>query len=122
MTEAKALLTASSTGGRGGGADEYKRAMDAYSKAVNIEPEHAYQLILALRARGVEYLVSPYEADAQLAHLARTGYVWAVLSEDSDLVAYGCPRVLTKHKEEVGGRWVEVVATRRGAAPASCFF
>lgn len=30
--------------------------------------------------------------------------------------------VLTKHKEEVGGRWVEVVATCRGAAPASSFF
>ena len=30
--------------------------------------------------------------------------------------------VLTKHKEEVGGRWVEVVATSRGAAPASSFF
>ena len=38
----------------------------------------------------------PGEADAQLAFLARRNLVHAVLSDDSDLVAYSCPRVLFK--------------------------
>ena len=45
-------------------------------------------------------MVAPYEADSQLAFLARApahcGGVAAVITEDSDLVAYGCPNVLFK--------------------------
>ena len=41
----------------------------------------------------VEYIVAPYEADAQLTFLSLHGYVSAVISEDSDLLAYGCERV-----------------------------
>lgn len=40
----------------------------------------------------MKYLVAPYEADAQMAYLARSGAVHAVITEDSDLVAYACPR------------------------------
>jgi hypothetical protein len=43
----------------------------------------------------VEFVVAPYEADAQLAYLARSGAVHAVLTEDSDMLPYGCPRVST---------------------------
>lgn len=49
----------------------------------------------ALRARGVWWIVAPYEADAQMALLALRGEVHAVVTEDSDLLAYGCPRVST---------------------------
>ena len=47
----------------------------------------------ALRQAGVEYIVAPYEADAQMAWLALQGLVDAVITEDSDLLPYGCPRV-----------------------------
>jgi len=50
-------------------------------------------LIQALRAEGVEYVVAPYEADAQMTYLAITGRVHAVITEDSDMLPYGCPRV-----------------------------
>ena len=50
----------------------------------------------ALRQMGIEVLRAPYEADAQLAYLARNRSVAAVLTEDSDLVAYACPCVLLK--------------------------
>ncbi|CAG9461198.1 unnamed protein product [Pedinophyceae sp. YPF-701] len=49
-----------------------------------------------LRRLGVEFIIAPYEADAQMAYLAREGLVDAVLTEDSDLLAYGCPLVLSK--------------------------
>lgn len=57
-------------------------------------------LHVACVAKGIEYLVAPYEADSQLAFLASIpacrGGVSAVITEDSDLVAYGCSRILFK--------------------------
>ena len=50
----------------------------------------------------VTYVVAPYEADSQLAFLARTGQVDAVISEDSDLIPYGCRRVLYKWDHDSG--------------------
>ncbi len=44
----------------------------------------------------VEYIVAPYEADAQLAYLARTNYVSCVITEDSDLIVFGSPCILFK--------------------------
>ena len=42
-------------------------------------------------------MVAPYEADAQLAYLATLeadqGGIAAVITEDSDLIAYGCTAV-----------------------------
>lgn len=47
----------------------------------------------ALKRDGVEFIVAPYEADAQMAYMALSGDVDAVITEDSDLLAYGCPKV-----------------------------
>lgn len=40
--------------------------------------------------------MAPYEADAQLAYLERAGLVDAILTEDSDLLVFGCQNVLFK--------------------------
>ena len=50
----------------------------------------------ALKAINVRYMVAPYEADALMAYLAKNGMVDAVITEDSDLIAYGCPCVILK--------------------------
>lgn len=49
--------------------------------------------VQAARARGVDCIVAPYEADAQLAYLNKTGMVQAIITEDSDLLAFGCKKV-----------------------------
>ncbi|GAM28843.1 hypothetical protein SAMD00019534_120190 [Acytostelium subglobosum LB1] len=67
-----------------------------FQKAVDVTPFMAFQLIKVLRQMNIEYLVAPYEADAQLAYLAVSGQIDAVLTEDSDLVAYGTPNMLFK--------------------------
>jgi exonuclease-1 len=41
----------------------------------------------------VKYVVAPYEADAQLAFLEKTGTIDAIMTEDSDLLVFGCKRV-----------------------------
>ena len=72
-------------------------AAEAFQRAVVIRPVHNKVLLEAVKAHGgVDFVVAPYEADAQLAFLALSGRVHAVISEDSDLLAYGCPRVLYK--------------------------
>eukprot|EP01012_Entosiphon_sulcatum_P060251 TRINITY_DN8510_c0_g1_i1.p1 TRINITY_DN8510_c0_g1~~TRINITY_DN8510_c0_g1_i1.p1 ORF type:complete len:642 (+),score=57.74 TRINITY_DN8510_c0_g1_i1:61-1926(+) len=73
-----------------------KSGDEFFQRAVDVTPEMACSLIQALRAEGVEFVVAPFEADAQLAFLAIQGYISAVITEDSDLVAYCTPRVLFK--------------------------
>jgi hypothetical protein len=72
----------------------------------------AARVIARLRTAGIPFVVAPYEADAQLAVLGVSGEVDAVLTEDSDLLAYGTPRVLFKLAPD--GSCVEVCAQRLG--------
>ena len=65
-------------------------------KAVDVTPEMAGQLIEELKKNGLQYVVAPYEADAQLAYLERTGVISAIISEDSDLLVFGAKCLLTK--------------------------
>jgi exonuclease-1 len=42
---------------------------------------------------GIDVIVAPYEADAQLAYLNRSKIADYVITEDSDLVLFGCHHV-----------------------------
>ena len=83
-----------------------------YRSAVDVCPLMAARVIARLRAAGIPFVVAPYEADAQLAVLGVSGQVDAVLTEDSDLLAYGTPRVLFKLAPD--GSCVEVCSQRLG--------
>ncbi|EER10022.1 exonuclease, putative [Perkinsus marinus ATCC 50983] len=50
----------------------------------------------ALKALGVEFIVAAYEADAQLGYMYSAGLVDAVISEDSDVLPYGCKVMIAK--------------------------
>jgi exonuclease 1 len=56
----------------------------------------AYKLIEKLKLKKIECIVAPYEADAQLAYLCISKYVSCVITEDSDLIPYGCPNTFFK--------------------------
>ncbi|XP_052183814.1 exonuclease 1 [Diospyros lotus] len=71
-------------------------AYECYQKAVDISPKVAYELIQVLKQENVYYIVAPYEADAQMTFLAVSKQVDAVITEDSDLIAFGCPRIIYK--------------------------
>lgn len=49
------------------------------------------------------FVVAPFEADAQMAQMALSGAVAAVITEDSDLIAYGVPRVFLKMDKHGAG-------------------
>ena len=44
-------------------------------------------------ADGVKYIVSPYESDAQIAHILSIGHANFAITEDSDMLVYGCKKV-----------------------------
>jgi 5'-3' exonuclease len=73
----------------------------------------------ALRDRGTRFLVAPFEADAQLAYLARGGLVDVVVSEDSDMLCFGTPLLFTKMEKGGGGKQLRLRAL--GAAAELCF-
>ena len=54
----------------------------------------ALDVIKALHKLGVDVLVAPYEADAQLAYLNKINVAQIVITEDSDLVLFGCEKVI----------------------------
>ncbi|XP_053688445.1 exonuclease 1 [Sabethes cyaneus] len=65
-------------------------------RCVDITHGMALQLIQECRKRNVDCVVAPYEADAQLAFLNKKGIAQAVITEDSDLMLFGCSKVLFK--------------------------
>ncbi|OHT08279.1 XPG I-region family protein [Tritrichomonas foetus] len=72
------------------------QAYSFYQKAVEITSATVFTWVQKLRENNIEYIVAPYEADAELAYLCRTSYVDCVLTEDSDLLAYQTPVTLFK--------------------------
>ncbi|ETW03974.1 hypothetical protein, variant [Aphanomyces invadans] len=67
----------------------------------------------------IECIVAPYEADAELAHLSLIKYVDVVISEDSDLIPYGCHTVLFKMNDL--GQALEFRRRHIGACEAFSF-
>ena len=47
-----------------------------------------------LRLLGLPVVQAPSEAEAQAAHIARRGHVWAAASKDYDALLFGAPRVV----------------------------
>lgn len=73
-----------------------KESNEYFKKAVDITPEMAYEWILKLKEKNIEFIVSPFEADAQLAYLSRIKYIDCIITEDSDLIPYGSLCILYK--------------------------
>lgn len=65
-------------------------------KSIDVTPEMARQLIDELKKSNIDYVVAPYEADAQMVYLEKRGIIQAILSEDSDLLVFGAQCLLTK--------------------------
>eukprot|EP01134_Creolimax_fragrantissima_P003334 CFRG3334T1 len=71
-------------------------AYKLYQGCISITPEMAYRLMLLCRQMGVNFVVAPYEADSQMAFLAKSNRVAAIITEDSDLIAFGCSKIIYK--------------------------
>ncbi|KAK6741504.1 hypothetical protein RB195_009390 [Necator americanus] len=77
-------------------ADKFRRATSITSEIVESTIEHFRTY------KNVDILVSPYESDAQLAFLVNEGFADVVITEDSDLIAFGCEKIAFKWSWETG--------------------
>ncbi|KAI9026677.1 PIN domain-like protein [Phycomyces nitens] len=73
-----------------------RAATEQFQKAISITPDMIVQVSKALATRKVKTIVAPYEADSQLAWLIKNKIVEAIITEDSDLLVFGCHTVLFK--------------------------
>uniref|UniRef100_A0A1I8EVM4 Exonuclease 1 n=1 Tax=Wuchereria bancrofti TaxID=6293 RepID=A0A1I8EVM4_WUCBA len=73
------------------------RASEAYNcfkRSATLTPKVIESAIQAFRRLNmVDVIVAPYESDAQLTFLTKTKMAQAVVTEDSDLIAFGCEKV-----------------------------
>lgn len=56
-------------------------------------------LLKSLREKNIPFIVSPFEADGQLAYLSNNGLVDIIISEDSDFIGHGVHSILYKYRE-----------------------
>ncbi|XP_053329087.1 exonuclease 1 [Spea bombifrons] len=87
-------------------------ARDCFSRSINVTSAMAHDVIKAARAEGVDCIVAPYEADSQLAYLNKNGFAQAIITEDSDLLAFGCKKVILKMDKH--GNGLEIDQARLG--------
>lgn len=89
----------------------------ACEAAIKVTSDMIARLQSALRELAVHFIVAPYEADAQLAYMCRIGWVHAVITEDSDLLAYGCPNTFFKMDKFGDGQCIELPCHQLGHVP-----
>ncbi|KAJ2602782.1 Rad2 nuclease [Coemansia sp. RSA 1721] len=73
-----------------------KQAFEQFTRSIEVTPEMAKEVIKELEKEGFDYVVAPFEADAQLAYLESKGLISAAISEDSDLIVFGCKNIIFK--------------------------
>ena len=83
-------------------------ATDMFQKSISITTEMVTEVIRQCRGMNVPVIVAPYEADAQLTYLVNSGIADLAITEDSDLLPFGCKRVLFKMDENGGAMEIDL--------------
>ena len=75
---------------------DIENARKYYSRCLVLRQRMVDLFMDVLKELEIEFVVAPYEADAQMAYMVKAGLAEFAISEDSDLIAYGCPKILMK--------------------------
>lgn len=73
---------------------KYKKIM---INTIEVNHDMTKRVIAELQKKRIEYIIAPHESDAQLSYLDKINYIDYVITEDSDLIAYGCKKILYKY-------------------------
>lgn len=63
-------------------------------RSVWISKEQMDQCRELLNYLGIPYIDAPEEADSELAYMCKNSMVWAVLTEDMDILTFGSPKII----------------------------
>ncbi|XP_045475754.1 exonuclease 1 [Harmonia axyridis] len=82
-------------------------AWNYFRQSIDITAAMALNLIKECRRNNIDCIVAPYESDSQLAFLNIKRIADIVITEDSDLVLFGCDKILYKMDINGNGRLVD---------------
>ncbi|UCE91478.1 MAG: flap endonuclease-1 [Methanobacteriota archaeon] len=94
-------------------AGDLKRALSKAAQTSRLDDAMVAEAKSLLDAMGIPWLVAPSEGEAQMAHMAIRGDVWAGASQDYDALLFGTPTLvrnltLARKRRVSGGRSVDV--------------
>lgn len=69
-------------------------------QCVDVTFEMCHRVIVRCREEKIDYIVAPFEADAQISYLVNHGIADYAITEDSDLLVFGCKSILYKLDRE----------------------
>ncbi|CAI4058687.1 hypothetical protein SKDZ_04G4670 [Saccharomyces kudriavzevii ZP591] len=90
-------------------------AMEYFQKSVDVTPEMAKCIIDYCQTHSIPYVVAPFEADPQMVYLEKMGLIQGIISEDSDLLVFGCKTLITKLNDH--GEALEISRNNFSALP-----
>ncbi|EOB14622.1 Exonuclease 1 [Nosema bombycis CQ1] len=76
--------------------NNHSKAKELMKRCIGVSKEIVHDITKICIRNNIEYIISPYEADAQLYFLEREGYIDCIMTEDSDLIPFGCKNILFK--------------------------
>ncbi|SMN18651.1 similar to Saccharomyces cerevisiae YDR263C DIN7 Mitochondrial nuclease functioning in DNA repair and replication [Maudiozyma saulgeensis] len=86
---------------------KHLEAIEYFKKSVDVTPQMAKCIIDYCRSENIDYIVAPFEADSQMVYLEKEGLVDGIISEDSDLLIFGCKNLITKLNDRGEARQIE---------------
>ncbi|KAL0225446.1 hypothetical protein RCL1_003358 [Eukaryota sp. TZLM3-RCL] len=75
----------------------YTEAHKKFKSCVSITSQMMSSFLALCAVLNVQVVQAPFEADSQLAYMSRIGVISTILTEDSDLILYGCSSILFKY-------------------------
>ncbi len=73
-------------------------ARECFQRCIEVTQKMAHEVIRELHRIGVDVLIAPYEADAQLTCLNKMNIAQIIITEDSDLILFGCTKVCLSYQ------------------------
>lgn len=76
--------------------NNYSKAREIMKRCVSVSRKIIHEITILLKNINIEYIIAPYEADAQLCYLENIGYIDCIMTDDSDMIPFGCKNILFK--------------------------
>jgi exonuclease-1 len=87
-----------------------KEANKKFGESFTITPYIVHRIIKSISGLNVKSIIAPHEADSQLAYLFKTQKASLIITEDSDLLAFGVTKLLYKMDKEGNGEELDIQA------------
>lgn len=86
---------------------KHLQAIEYFKRSVDVTPEMAKCIMEYCQSENIDYIVAPFEADSQMVYLEKQNLVDGIISEDSDLLIFGCKNLITKLNDKGEARQIE---------------